>query len=136
MNTVKLALIIFTLTGCAANPSRFSSDVTDRSDGVYGDWTTSTNTNEFSTWRQSVARGEISSGDNGRAYIRIQNGYFGIRPGDGYICGDTNCSSLSCYSRLSADLAWMSEAADQRPVCHCNQRAPRLVSATRQARPL
>ncbi len=61
-----------------------------------------------------MARGSIRSGDGSSAYIRVQNQFFGVVPGDGFICGDTNCSGTgSCWTTLRADLAWKRNSGEK-----------------------
>ena len=118
MQNLKLVLcliLVLLLNACASTVmNRYATSGSDRPDGPDGDWVTRTNTDDFSSWRQSVAEGSIRSGEGSTAYIRVQSSFFGIVPGDGFICGDTNCSgSGSCWTTLRADLAWKRNSGEK-----------------------
>jgi len=110
-----LIAILWLVSSCASTATnRFMTVDSNRPDGPSSDWTTQTNTDDFSSWRQSVARGSIRSGDGSNAYIRVQNRFFGVVPGDGFICGETNCTGTgTCWTTLRADLAWKRNSGEK-----------------------
>ena len=110
-----LIVILWLVSSCASTgTNRFMAVDSNRPNGPSGDWITQTNTNDFSSWRQSVARGSVLSGDGSNAYIRVQNRFFGVVPGDGFICGETDCTGAgSCWTTLRADLAWKRNSGEK-----------------------
>ncbi|MBT5150853.1 MAG: PDZ domain-containing protein [Flavobacteriales bacterium] len=99
-----MLLTIFILTACAGG-HRYSWETqrVDRQDGIYGDWTTSNHSNEFSNWTSSRVLGSEGGLFSNQSYIEVQssqqaNIYVGINIGDAYICGD--------YIRTKMAWAW------------------------------
>ena len=99
-----LLLTVFLISACASGPKfSWESQWVDRQDGIYGDWTTSNKSNEFSTWTSSKVLGSKGGLFSNQSFIEVQSGrntntFVGIDIGDGYICGPS----------VVAQLAWQS----------------------------
>jgi len=96
-----LLLTVFLISACASGPRySFESQWVDRQDGVYGDWTTSNNSNEFNVWTSSRVLGSKGGLFSNQSYIEVQSGrntntYVGINISDGYICGDSIVAKMA-----------------------------------------
>ena len=96
-----LLLTVFLISACASGPRySFESQWVDRQDGVYGDWTTSNNSNEFNVWTSSRVLGSKGGLFSNQSYIEVQSGrntntYVGINIGDRYICGDSIVAKMA-----------------------------------------